>query len=143
MRWKITLITTMVCLLGCEAIKNENEIYGSYELTSSDAKILLDVSADHSYSEVIRFSNGSDQRNSGQWQWRDGRVCFTSLLVPTPLMKDLFEKAKPEEQPRVVGGAYQLDHCVPAGKEYGKTILEMNPDKPENFVKVSAATGRR
>jgi hypothetical protein len=141
MRWKLILPSLMVWLCGCEAIKNENEVYGSYELTFRDGKILLDVAADHSYSETIRFSNQPEQKNSGEWQWRDGRVCFNALLVPRPLMK-VFENAKPW-QPKVIGGAYQLDHCIPAGKEYGKTILEINPDAPENFVKVSSATARQ
>ncbi len=103
----------MVCFCGCQAIKNEADVYGSYELTSRDGKVLLEVGADHSYSETIRSSNAPDQKNSGHWQWRDGRVCFDALPVPRSVRKG------------------------------GKTILEMNPDSPENFVKVSAVTARQ
>jgi hypothetical protein len=139
---KLIPIWLMVCFCGCEAIKNENDVYGSYELTSRDGKVLLVVGADHSYSETIRSSNAPDQKNSGHWQWRDGRACFDALLVPRSVMK-AYENAKPEELPKVVGDSYQLDHCIPAGKEYGKTILEMNPDSPENFVRVgSSGVGR-
>jgi hypothetical protein len=139
-RRKLIPALLVVCLCGCEAIKNEGEVYGSYELTSREAKILLSVAADHSYSETVRFSIGPEQKNSGNWHWRDGRVCFSALLVPKALMKDLFESTRQDDRPKTVGGAYQLDHCVPAGREYGKTILEMNPDGPENFVKVNTAT---
>lgn len=131
-------IWLMVCLCGCEAIKNENDVYGSYELTSRDGKVLLVVGADHSYSETIRSSNAPDQKNSGNWQWRDGRVCFDALLVPRSVMKIL-----EEIRPKVLGDAYQLDYCIPAIREYSKTMLELNPDTRENFVKVSAATARQ
>jgi hypothetical protein len=128
----------MACLCGCEAINNEKEVYGSYELTSRDGRILLEVAADHSYSETIRFSNRPEQRNSSRWQWRGGRVCFNALLVPRPLMK-MLEDIKP----KVVGDAYQLDYCIPAVKEYGKTMLEINPDTRENFVKVGTGAARQ
>lgn len=136
--WKLIPIWLTVCLCGCEAIKNENDVYGSYELTSRDGKTLLDVTADHSYSETVRFSNGSEQKNSGHWQWRDGRVCFDALLVPRSVTKIL-----EEIKPKVVGDAYQLDYCIPAVREYTKTILELNPDTRENFVKVSTVTAHQ
>src|SRR5260370_36222248 len=77
----LILASLMVCLGGCEAINNEKEVYGSYELTSRDGKILLEGVADHSYSETIRFPNGSEQKNSGQWHWRDEPVCLNAFLV--------------------------------------------------------------
>lgn len=139
MRTKMILLAVMVSLCGCVAIKNESEIYGSYTLTSGEGKVLLDVAASHSYSESLSFAGGPLQKAAGTWQWKDGRVCFASLLIPISLIKDVYANARPEEQPKIVGGAYQLDDCVPATKEYGKTILEINPDKPENFVKTSSA----
>jgi hypothetical protein len=135
---KLIPVWLLLCLCGCEAINDEKEVCGSYELTSRDGKIFLDVAADHSYSETIRFFNRPEQRNSGQWQWREGRVCFNALLVPRPLMK-MLEDIKP----KVVGDAYQLDYCIPAVKEYSKTMLEINPDTRENFVRVGAVTARQ
>jgi hypothetical protein len=128
-----------ICSFGCGPLRDEAEVYGSYELTTSDVKIALNVAANHSYTETLTFSNGSDQKNAGAWQWREGRVCFNGLLVPTVLMKAL-EGAPQEDRPKVVGQSYQMDHCIPAGKEYGKTILELNPDSPENFVKARSTT---
>lgn len=139
---KMILFVLVVSLWGCEAINDEAELYGSYALTSTEVKILLDLTASHSYSETVTFAGGPVQKASGTWRWKGGRVCFNALLIPRSLMKDVYENASPEEQPKIVGGAYQLDHCVPAGKEYGETILEMNPDKPENFVKMSSANRR-
>jgi hypothetical protein len=137
-RTKMILLALTAFLCGCVAIKDENEIYGSYTLTSGEDKILLDIGASHSYSESLSFAGHPTQKAAGIWQWKDGRVCFASLLIPTSLMKDVYANARREEQPKIVEGAYQLDDCVPATKEYGKTILEISPDKPENFVKTSA-----
>jgi hypothetical protein len=127
---------SIVCLCGCYAISSENDIYGHYELTSRAAKIRLDVNADHSYSETVEFISGPEQRNSGKWRWMGGRVCFGTFLEPKEFKNDIFVNARPQDEPKTVGGAYQLDECLPAGKEYGTTILEINPDGPENFAMV-------
>jgi hypothetical protein len=142
-RSKVILAVFVACLCGCEKIKDEREVYGSYELISPDAKIVLEVAENHNYAETIAFSSSPQQRNEGKWQWRDGHVCFTALLVPKPLMKDLIQNVRPEDQPSIVGEAYRVDRCVPAQKEYGKTILEMNPDEPENFVRVTSRVARQ
>jgi uncharacterized protein YceK len=134
----LILVSLTVCLCGCEAINKETEVYGAYELTSRDGKTVLDVAVDHSFSETIRFSNGLEQKNSGHWQWQDGQVCFDTLLVPKSVMK-AYEDGD-LDPPKTVGQSYQLDCCVPAGKMYGKTILEINPDSSENFVRSSGAT---
>jgi hypothetical protein len=107
-RRTLILASLTVCLCGCGTINNEEEVYGSYELTSRDGKTVLDVAADHSYSETLRFSNRSEQNNSGHWRWRDGRVCLNALLVPRSAMK-AYEGVRPEELPKTVGDAYQLN----------------------------------
>jgi hypothetical protein len=99
---------------------------------------MLDVLDDHSYTEVIRFSNGSEQRNSDKWHWKAeyGYVCFNAFLLPRSFKSDVYEGSHPLPKPTVVGDAYTEDRCMGAGKVYGKTILEIDPDGGQNFVKI-------
>jgi hypothetical protein len=122
---------------GCKPIKSERDVYGHYVLESRAATITLDVTAEHSYFETIAYSNDGSQSQSGKWQWRDGRVCFDAFLEPKQLLKDLFDNVPQQNQPKTVGRAYEIDDCLPASWEYGKTLLEVNPDSPENFVKLN------
>ena len=75
--------------------------------------------------------------------WDDGRVCLAAMLIPKSLVPDYGETFNPEDRPLVVGDSFQMDRCIPAEVEYGNTILEINPDKPENFVKLKAKTSAK
>ena len=59
-------------------------------------------------------------------------------MLPRSVFKDLFGDGNPQH--KSVGEAYQFDYCSPASEEYGKTILELDPDSPQNFVKVNPKT---
>jgi hypothetical protein len=131
----------LACLAGCEPVKSERDVYGRYVLKSNYANITLDVAEDHSYSETILYPAGEQQKQSGKWHWRDGQACFGGLLVPNQLLKDLYENAPQQNHPKTRGSAYELDDCLPASREYGKTLLEINPDSPENFEKLTDAGG--
>ena len=61
-----------------------------------------------------------------------------SKVADSGLRRDLSE-----DRPLVVGDSFQMDRCIPAEVEYGNTILEINPDKPENFVKLKAKTSAK
>jgi hypothetical protein len=142
-RLGLACLTLLAC--GCEAVHLEREVYGHYELRHSEGEIRLEVSADHSYSEILTFASYPEQRSSGKWYWSEGtdgtgRVCFESVLEPVRFKKDLY--AASGRSPTMIGRTYQLDDCLPAEKEYGKTILEINPDSEENFVMVAAAGDR-
>ncbi len=136
MRNKVIVLLLIFELVGCAPISDEREVYGDYELRSGGTKIALRVAQDHSFSESITFPNGQEQRNSGRWEWQQGAVghaCINGLLIPKALMTYL----SGNWQPKAVGESYQYDDCLAAGKEYGRTILEINPDG-ENFVKVGS-----
>jgi hypothetical protein len=137
--WNITLGVLMLCLCGCYAIDSEKKVHGQYLLVSGDVKILLDVAADHTYSETVEFTRAPEQRISGTWHWTEGKVCLNAFLVPQMLMRGLLQSVPPEQRPKAVGLSYQLDQCAGAEREYGKTILEINPDSSENFVMVKAS----
>jgi len=130
----------MLCLCGCYGINSEKKVYGRYELASSGVKILLDVVADHTYSETVEFTRAAEQRTSGAWHSTEDKVCFDAFLVPQMLRRGLLQSLPPQRQPKTVGPSYQVDQCVGAGIEYGKTILEINPDSSENFVMVKSFT---
>jgi hypothetical protein len=137
--WNITLGALMLGLCGCYAIDSEKKVHGQYQLVSSDVKILLDVAADHTYSEIVAFTRAQEQRASGTWHWTEGKVCLKAFLVPQMLMSGLLQSVPREQWPKAVGPSYQLDQCAGAEMEYGKTILEINPDSSENFVMIKAS----
>lgn len=114
-------------------MRTEADIYGHYELKLSSAVISLDVNADHSFSEQIAYTNGDKQNQVGNWRWTNYQICFKALLEPKDLLKGLFQDT--QNQPKAIGGAYEIDDCLPASWEWGKTILEIDPDNPENLVK--------
>jgi hypothetical protein len=146
---RLIVLPCLACLCSCIPISSEKGILGRYELKSPDAKTQLDVVPDHSYFEIIRYTNGTEQRTAGAWHWMeekdrwDPRVCFTSLLLPkqTGVMQNIFAgDSAPPDWVKSAGGAYQLDECAGPLKEYGRTILEIDPDSEQNFVRVSAQT---
>jgi len=141
LKWILAL--GLVSLSGCRPIRSESELYGHYELTSRDAKILLDVAADHTYSEKIMFSGGFQQTQTGNWRWMGGQVFLAAFLEPEKLRSEVYEDLPLKQRPKTVGGSYQIDDCLPASWIYGKTVLEIDPDSSENFVKLKASTIRQ
>jgi hypothetical protein len=144
---RYAVLALSLCLCACSEITVENEVYGRYEMRTPDAKTFLDVRADHSYSETIHYTGGSEQKVSGAWQWRDAamygyvRVCFGSFMLPKQweFMKDYVDDDRWEHRPNAIGGAYQFnEECTGPVREYGRTILEIDTDSSDRFVRVSA-----
>jgi len=78
MRPSLILVILMLSFCGCSPIRDENDVYGSYELTSTEAKVRLKIEDNHTFSQTIEFSNGEQQRNSGTWRWEINRVLYWS-----------------------------------------------------------------
>lgn len=134
----IALTSLIACLSGCAPITNESKISGVYALAVRGVKIELRVAKDHTYVEKVTFSDGAQQTKSGEWKWQEEQLCFGALLVPSSAFPAAFSYGI---QSRIVGRCYQMDRCAAPVWEYGKTILEINPDTAENFVRIGSTEG--
>ena len=133
------LLTLGLC--GCLPINSERGVYGRYELRSPGATTYVDLRADHTWTETIRYASGAVQEKSGKWHWTESQtglpLCFEALFLPKQAS---FFRLIQGDLPGWVkdrGTAYELDQCASPLVEYGKTTLEIDPDSDENFVRVA------
>jgi len=123
--------------LSCAVVSSPaplSEIPGRYEYHSGGVDIQLNVAANHTYNEVIKYSDGAQEASSNSWEGDVPCLRFDALIVP-PLdgTKASDVSTTPPTAARVhlkrtQRGTDQLDWCLFGERFFGKVRLNIFPD---------------
>ncbi len=128
---KISWALCVTFLTSCAPIRDEAKISGLYNLIYEDVELKLTILSNHKYSETAIAGNQSYDV-SGSWKWQNDKICFDSLLIPKRLFPSFGDNSS-HYKPKAIGPVYEVEYCLPGIQEYGKTLLELDPDGGHNF----------
>jgi hypothetical protein len=131
---RTVLMMLLIGLSSCVSITRRTDILGLYELHFSAGTISLRLNSDGSCVETIHYSDGQKQQATGTWSQDRENLHFEKMLVPNALKTTLFSPGAEDSR---WSRSHESDVRAGAIWQYGKTILEIQPDVDENFVRVS------
>lgn len=138
MRAIVLLFLALLC--GCTSVSDSSELLGRYELASKTVRIALELRPDHSYTETVKYADGSEERSANRWDWW-GCLGVKSFLMPPIDGLDGDEPVTGESAQRLhlhrtARGTNQLDLCLAAEKHFGRAELIPNPDRSAAFLRL-------
>jgi len=137
---QLILAIALIALSGCGPVDAPNTIPGHYELKSRDVNVSLEVRADGTYTETVKYRTNGEENNSNRWKWAVNQVIFNDILLPEidRLGPEHFfgpETAKRLNAHKTVQGTIQLDWSMAAEKVFGDIRLAPYPDNDLFFHK--------
>jgi hypothetical protein len=131
------LATLSSVLVACYQVKSKPEVIGLYELKVGQNQIDLDVSADESFTETIKWASGKVEKRIGRWYWNRGSIAFDSLWIPKPFAPDYINQADAQSGPKQPKYTEPGNWAVSAEKHWGTMTLTVFPDADINFRMVA------
>lgn len=132
--WALPIVLSLA-LIGCGVVRSRSDVIGVYELTAGAQKITLEVSPDENFTEIILFAAGQEERRTGTWRWKSGRVSFDGLWIPKPFAPEYIRREDAEsntEQPKYTEPAYW---SIFPERHWGAITLPIFPDVSFKMVK--------
>jgi hypothetical protein len=131
-----------MALWGCGSVDSPDKLEGDYELKSDEVKIALNVRADHTYTETVKYAKGGQEASSNKWDWVTTGIVFRDILLPE------IEAVSPEtffgsQTParlhyhKTARGTAQLDWSFAGEKVFGRTRLTPYPNADVSFYRTS------
>lgn len=142
----LVLCVLSILSVSCGVVSSPvplSEIPGRYEYHSGGVDIQLNVAANHTYDEVITYSDGTHEASSNSWEGDASCLRFNALIVP-PL--DGTKASDVSTTPataawvhlkRTQRGTDQLDWCLFGERVFGRVRLSIFSDSDAFFRKVS------
>jgi hypothetical protein len=131
------ILGALLFVTGCAMVKSESDVLGEYELRVGKGKIVLKVSPDKSFSEMIYWPNGKLESRSGKWLWSQNGIGFDQLWIPPEFAPDYIlradSSAKENKQPKYTEPGYWWGRPE---KHWGTVTWPVFPDADVSFKMV-------
>ena len=137
---KLHLLLLVVVLLlpngACVYVRSRAGVVGTYQLVSDHRRIVLELSSDGNFSEMIDTGKGEVTKHVGRWDFKPGNydVTFDSLWIPKEFAPDYILRTDQNSkgQPKFTEpGSWILTPTY----EWGTVTLDVFPDDNISFKK--------
>ena len=134
---RLLILAASLFMTGCTMVKSESDVLGEYELRVGKGKIVLKVSPDKSFSEMICWPNGKVESRSGKWLGSQNGIGFDQLWIPREFAPDYIleadASAKENKQPKYTEPGYCWGRPE---KHWGTVTWPVFPDADVSFKMV-------
>ena len=135
----VVMLAAFIVLIewnSCVPVWSRSSLIGTYELSGDHQKIVVDMARDGTFSEMVEFRDGKQQKLSGTWKWKDREVRFDNLWIPPSFAPDYIVKADAESAPHQGKFTEPGSWSIPPTYRWATVVLEPFPDDGVELRKV-------
>ncbi len=132
----IAVVVAGTALSACVPVRSNSDLVGTYELSLEHQKIRLELAANGSFTEIIRFESGKEEHQAGRWDWSNERLGLYGLWIPRSFAPDYILKADSMAKVSTQKYAEPGYWAIRPEKHWGRIVLSIFPDADINFERV-------